>query len=260
MIKMSKPLSATMFVLALALGLGSVLLFAGVPLGALRIVRPDLGPTTVLLWDTALSLLFFVQHSGMLRRGFRARLARFIPPWAYPAIYTIASGVALAAVVFLWQPTGRHLLVLDGLPLRVAQTGSLIGIALFLWGGLALRGFDLFGLSPIRAYLSGRPERRPVFIIRGPYRWVRHPLYSAILLLIWCCPDLTLDRLLFNILWTGWIWIGTRLEEADLVDLGTVGVLRVRVRLHLVRARVVVHEGDACAGGDRQRLRRHDSG
>ena len=204
--------------LAALCGTVSIALFALAPLGSLRVFQARWPVAGVLVWDAFLSLLFFVQHSGMVRRGFRARLGRFIPPWTHPAIYTIASGVALAAVVLLWQPSGRHLLVLEGLPLRMAQGGSLIAAAVFLWGGIALRGFDMFGLSPVRAYLSGRQEGRPTFVIRGPYRWVRHPLYFAILLLLWCCPDLTLDRLLFNILWTGWIWIGTRLEEADLAN------------------------------------------
>jgi protein-S-isoprenylcysteine O-methyltransferase Ste14 len=53
--------------------------------------------------------------------------------------------------------------------------------------------------------------------VRGPYRWVRHPLYLLVLIMIWSCPDLTLDRLLFNILWTVWIYIGALLEERDLV-------------------------------------------
>ena len=54
--------------------------------------------------------------------------------------------------------------------------------------------------------------------IRGPYRWVRHPLYSFVLLLIWSCPDLSVDRIMFNVLMTGWIVVGTYLEERDLVD------------------------------------------
>jgi hypothetical protein len=108
----------------------------------------------MLCWDAGLSLLFFVQHSGMVRKGFRARLARFVPPWCYPAFYAIASGVALAAVALLWQPSGRHLLVLDGLPLRITQGGSLVAIAFFFWGAFALKGFDPFGLSPVRAHLT----------------------------------------------------------------------------------------------------------
>ena len=33
-------------------------------------------------------------------------------------------------------------------------------------------------------------------VVRGPYRWVRHPLYLTTLLMIWSYPDLTADRLL----------------------------------------------------------------
>jgi protein-S-isoprenylcysteine O-methyltransferase Ste14 len=211
-------LANSIMLLAVVCGVVSIALFALVPTGSPRVFQARWPVAGVLAWDALLSLLFFLQHSGMVRKGFRARVARFIPPWAYPAVYTIASGVALAAVVLLWEPTGRHLLVLGGLPLRIAQGGTLLAIACFLWGGIALRGFDMLGLSPVRAYLSGRQEQRSVFVIRGPYRWVRHPLYFAILVLIWCCPDLTLDRLLFNVLWTGWIWFGTRLEEADLTN------------------------------------------
>ena len=38
------------------------------------------------------------------------------------------------------------------------------------------------------------------------------------IVLFWSCPSLTADRLLFNILWTIWVVIGTILEERDLVD------------------------------------------
>jgi protein-S-isoprenylcysteine O-methyltransferase Ste14 len=52
--------------------------------------------------------------------------------------------------------------------------------------------------------------------VRGPYRWVRHPLYFFTLLLIWAHPDLSVTRLLFNVSWTAWVAVGTRLEEQDL--------------------------------------------
>ncbi len=35
--------------------------------------------------------------------------------------------------------------------------------------------------------------------------------------MLWSCPDLPADRLLFNVLWTVWICVGAVLEEADLV-------------------------------------------
>jgi len=41
-------------------------------------------------------------------------------------------------------------------------------------------------------------------------------LYFVVLLMIWSYPVLTVDRLLFNMLWTVWIVIGAVLEERDL--------------------------------------------
>ncbi len=37
------------------------------------------------------------------------------------------------------------------------------------------------------------------------------------LVIFWSAPDVGLDRLLFNILWTLWVILGTFLEEKDLV-------------------------------------------
>ncbi len=126
--------------------------------------------------------------------------------------------MVLASVVILWQPSEDRLLVLEG-PFRWAAHALALGaISLFLWGAFALRGLDLFGLSPIRAHLRGSTEPSPVFIVRGPYRWTRHPWYLGAIMLLWSCTDLTADRLLFNVLWTGWICIGTKLEEADLLS------------------------------------------
>jgi protein-S-isoprenylcysteine O-methyltransferase Ste14 len=53
--------------------------------------------------------------------------------------------------------------------------------------------------------------------VSGAYKWVRHPLYFFSLIMIWSCPVLTVDRLLFNLMWTTWIITGTVLEERDLV-------------------------------------------
>jgi methanethiol S-methyltransferase len=217
MIKTSKPLSVTMLVLTLGLGLGSVLLFAGMPLGALAVASPRWALTTVLLWDAALSMLFFLQHSGMIRRPFRAWLARFVDPKYRAAVYGIASGIALAAVVLLWQPSHTPLFALTGLPRLMSQALTLAAFGFFVWGARAQRPFDPLGLAPLVAHLRDKPDKAPTFVVSGPYRWVRHPLYLAVLVLIWSCPDMTMDRLLFLSMWSAWIVLGTLLEETDLV-------------------------------------------
>jgi protein-S-isoprenylcysteine O-methyltransferase Ste14 len=93
---------------------------------------------------------------------------------------------------------------------------SILGLG---WGMWALRSIDMFGLSPILENLRAGPSPSMSFTIAGPYRWVRHPLYLFMIVLFWAYPSLTVDdRLLFNILWTIWVFIGTILEERDLVD------------------------------------------
>ena len=211
----AERLDALMLVLSAVLGVGSIALLAA--MDSIRVFRMGWPDSSVLLWDAALSFAFFLQHSGMVRRPFRVRLARIVPPRYDGAFYSIASGVVLTLVVILWQRSEIHLFVLLGLSLLVLRVLSISAVAVFLWSAYALRGFDPLGLGPIRAHLGGRPYRPPAFVVRGPYRWVRHPLYSCVIVLFWSSPDLTADRLLFNVLWTAWICVGAVLEERDLV-------------------------------------------
>jgi protein-S-isoprenylcysteine O-methyltransferase Ste14 len=205
----------TVMVLAAALGGGSIVLLAMSDL--VRPVQLGFSETRALLWDGFLSCAFFLQHSGMVRKAFRARMAPFIPPRYHRAIYSIASGVVLTLVVVLWQPSSVHLITLQGLPLWIARGCSVLAVLTFAGSIYALRSFDPFGLRPIKAGMWGESEQPSPFVIRGPYRWVRHPLYFCVLVLFWMNPDLTSDRLLFNVLWTIWVFVATTLEESDLL-------------------------------------------
>jgi protein-S-isoprenylcysteine O-methyltransferase Ste14 len=214
---------ADSFVLVLSAFLGSVSLLAFglvLALGPFEIVPLGLAVPAALAWDAVLSLAFFVQHSGMIRRRFRQHLGRFLSPHLLPALYSIASGAALILLIVPWQRT-PVLLAAEG-AWRWALRGAFVLAGFgFLWAVHSLGSFDTFGLEPIRARLRGTEPRNLPLTIRGPYRWVRHPLYSLFLVFLWTCPDVTADRLLFNGLFTAWIVLGSVLEERDLVrDLG----------------------------------------
>jgi protein-S-isoprenylcysteine O-methyltransferase Ste14 len=208
--------------LAIVFGVGSIVLFAWrdrpafVPLG--------LSPVSTVWWNTLVSFVFFAQHSVLVRRPVRARLAVIIPARYDGAFYAITSGIALAAVAVLLQPAGRPLFVLDGLPRLAVTTASLLAVAGFAWGVHALRTFDLLGLRPIREHLHGdrgqssAAESANALVVRGPYRWVRHPLYSCVIVLLWAHPELSFDRLILAAVWTSWIYVGALLEERDLTS------------------------------------------
>ena len=207
-----------MMLLTVAIGGGSLILLgyflsAGTPF-PIDIARSD---AARLAFDSLLCVAFFVQHSGMIRRRAKECIARHVPAIYLPALYSIASGFALLTVILLWQPTSHVLFHLHG-PVRWLTTfASVAALAGFVWGVVALRGFDPFGTLPLRAASRGTPPPSSAFVARGPYRYVRHPLYLFVLILIWATPRLSTDRLLFNLLWTAWVVVGTRLEERDLL-------------------------------------------
>ena len=185
--------------------------------GPFSAIRFDASEGQVLIWNGFLSILFFIQHSGMIRAAFRTWLSSAIPSHYHPAIYSIVSGVVLTFVVLLWQTSQTVLFRIQG-PLQVLpRVISLLAIAGFIGGVQALGTFDAFGRIPIVVLLRGQQLRPPDFVLRGPYLWVRHPLYFFMLVLIWSTPNMTSDRLLFNVLWTFWIVLGSYLEEKDLV-------------------------------------------
>ncbi len=211
-------LARLVLTLALSLGAASLLLFAWfLAFGPFPLLELNLSTGALLALDAGLSLVFFLQHSGMVRTSFRRRLGRVIPHYYCGPAYTLASSFALFLFVFLWQESPAVLVEATGFPRLVLRILLLLAGAGFLWAGWALHSFDPLGVAPLRDRLRGREPRRPEFVARGPYLRVRHPIYFFVLIVIWSYPVLTADRLLFNTAWTIWIIIGAHLEERDLV-------------------------------------------
>jgi protein-S-isoprenylcysteine O-methyltransferase Ste14 len=183
--------------------------------GPLSPVDLGLGETGSVVVNGLLSLAFFVQHSVMIRRSFRQRLARVVAPNSYGAVYAMASGAVLFALVVFWQESTRLIVEFQGTArwlLRCLVPAALVIVAA---GVRALGRFDALGIHALRAGAADG-DALPL-AIRGPYRWVRHPMYLAVLMVLWAYPALTADRLLLNVLWTVWVVVGTVLEERDLV-------------------------------------------
>lgn len=197
-------------------GFASLLLFAlFLFLGSLNLVNLGLGEKERIALDVCLSLAFFIQHSVMIRRSYRQWLTRFIRSEFHIATYSIASGVVLLILVVFWQESAITLAAPQGIFRWLLHTTYFLSIAGFFWGVRALGFFDPLGVNPIQRYLRGKAQRSMPFVVRGPYRWVRHPLHLSLISIIWSCPNITMDRFLFNVLWTAWIIVATLLEERD---------------------------------------------
>lgn len=184
--------------------------------GSLNLVDLGLGAPGALAFNAFLSMAFFIQHSAMIRKSFRQWSVQFVQEKYHGALFTIASAILLLLLVLLWQKS-HTLYVAEGVVRWAFRSLFVVSVIGFYWGVRSLGRFDAYGLLPILKVARIGAVAAGHLTVRGPYRWVRHPLYLFSILMIWSCPDLTADRLLFNLLWTAWIVVGTMLEERDLV-------------------------------------------
>lgn len=188
-------------------------------LGPLFSIDLGLGPAAKQCLNAALCLAFFVQHSGMIRRSVRDKFFLHRSGSYYAAVYAIASGISLWLLIVLWQPSGNLLFSFDGFSRLLVRSLLVLSIFGFIWGNKSLGNIDGFGIEAVLKKNTLTPaSRAPELSVKGPYRFVRHPLYLCSLMMIWSFPDWTSDRLLLNILWSGWIVLGARWEERDLVS------------------------------------------
>jgi methanethiol S-methyltransferase len=81
---------------------------------------------------------------------------------------------------------------------------------------IGLRQTGILSFLGIRQLLSSSHESSPKFVTGGLYRWVRHPLYTAGLLIIWPLPVMTCNLLALIIGMTIYIILGAILEERKL--------------------------------------------
>lgn len=204
--------------LAILLGGGSLLLLGVfLLLGSFTMLDFGLSVSAALALDGVLCLAFFIQHSGMVRRSFQRRFDTFASRHYRNAVYAITSGVFLLLLLLLWQRTEPVVIAIQG-PMRWCLHAALLAsLAGFFWAVRSLGAFDALGIQPLLAQTGNKQVQAMPLAVRGAYRWVRHPVYTSSLLLIWSQPDLTYDRILFNLGWTGWIIVGSFLEERDLL-------------------------------------------
>jgi protein-S-isoprenylcysteine O-methyltransferase Ste14 len=166
--------------------------------------------------DAFLSIIYFLQHSIVVRRGFKQWLGKFMPDVYHNAFYGLTSIIALMLVLVFWQKSPIIIARADGIIFWLICILFCLCLAALLWGVTSLGSFDALGVRPLMRYISNKQDKAQQIVAKGPYRWVRHPLYLFLIILIWAYPVLTLDRLIFNIMWSIWIIIGTFLEDRDL--------------------------------------------
>jgi len=189
---------------------GNVLVPKGIdtpPHGAL----PD-----ALVVDLVLLGLFAVQHSVMARKGFKQWWTRIVPQPVERSTFVLASSLALALLLWKWQPIEGSVWSVKEPARLVLHTLFWLGWVIALSSTFMINHFDLFGLRQVYLRLKGEPYRPLPFVKVALYRFVRHPLMLGLLIAFWATPDMSYGHLLFALATTGYIFLGIWLEERDL--------------------------------------------
>jgi methanethiol S-methyltransferase len=188
--------------------------------------------STALAIDLLLLGLFAVQHSVMARQGFKRWWTRMVPPAAERSTYVLSASLVLLLLLVEWRPMPEPVWTVTA-PVAQLAIGAVfwLGWMTVLFGSFMINHFDLFGLRQVYLNLIGRRYRPIEFQVGWLYRYVRHPLMFGFLLAFWATPRMTVGHLLFALGATGYIIVGTVLEERDLMRFhgDTYGEYRKRV-------------------------------
>lgn len=161
----------------------------------------------------ALLALFALPHSLMARPAFKRRWRLLVPDAIERSAYILVSGSLLALLCLAWQPMPSLLWQIDHELARGA-------LRLLFTAGLLVLAWSIFSIDALHFHgLKQAFGRRgePPFAIRGPYRFVRHPIQSGLIVALWATPDLTTGHMLFASVLTIYSVIASlMLEERDL--------------------------------------------
>lgn len=162
---------------------------------------------------------YAVVHSLLASLGVKAWIRQRYGPgaaqWYRLAynVFAVISGLPILALLYLLPD---QLLYQIPFPwILLSAVGQLVGAGIIVVGILQT---DVWHFMGLRQIIQPDNHQKSVMVSRGLYSWVRHPLYTGGLLLIWLVPTMTLNILSVFILLTIYLVIGAKLEEKRLLE------------------------------------------
>ena len=133
----------------------------------------------------------------------------------YRLVYNLLSLITVAPIVlYLQWIRGEYVFVWDDSLLPVKYIFWCVSVVLIVGGILSYDIREFLGLQQLKVNSSSVNEER--FVVKGIHRWVRHPWYSAVFVLLWA-RDLTKADIVTAVVLSIYVLVGTYLEERRMV-------------------------------------------
>ena len=165
---------------------------------------------SVILWGLIHSIMASLTFRAKLTNWLGAKTMRF-----YRLFFNIFSVITLIPVLWLAKvlpdstlyaiPEPWLYLMLFGQAL--AAIGEVIGLS----------QTDVWEFAGLRQIISPHAEGQKPLVIKGLYKYMRHPLYTFGLLFVWLTPVMTANMLVLYISLTVYTIIGAHFEERKLL-------------------------------------------
>jgi len=164
----------------------------------------------VALWGALHSKLATPRAKDWLRRRIGPSADR-----GYRLLYNLVATATLLPVLAI--PARIPGLALYQIPTPWVYLTTAVQVVAILAVSLTVLQTGATSFVGIRQLLSSPESGTARLHVSGFYRWVRHPLYTGLLVFIWLSPIMTSSTLALFLGFTLYILIGSRYEERGLI-------------------------------------------
>jgi protein-S-isoprenylcysteine O-methyltransferase Ste14 len=162
----------------------------------------------IVLWGVFHSLLASTGIKDLLRRAYVDEFMK-----SYRLLYNIYAVISFLPILYLMVTLSDKILYQVSPPnnywMRVGQGASLFFLI------AAVFQTDILSFIGVRQLFE--EEKTGTLITKGLYHYVRHPLYTFSLLILWLSPKMTLNSVVVYIALTVYVLIGIIFEERKLL-------------------------------------------
>lgn len=182
-------------------------------------------------------ITFCTLHSLLAADSVRQKIIPYLPegPSFYRLLYTLFAAAGFIAIVLYQLSVRSVFLFRPTLPILVAGIAGGVGGAIMMGVCIARYFFQLSGLKGLF-----KKDARPVLLVNGLHRYMRHPLYMGTFIFIWSLfllfPWLSLA--VSNGIITIYTIIGAGLEERKLVKIFGADYVRYQERVPMFIPRI----------------------